>query len=306
MENHDSNSTISLTNQQPDYPVITVLVLLLLGIIFGGSLGVGIAYLISTINGLDLNAVVESLSEASPRSDRDFVRLFNLVSHLCSFTLPAVLVVLFLYRDRWQSYLKLDRSPKLFNVILGSFFILSAFPVAQFALWLNQQLPLPEWMLIREDAAGQMIKGILTMDSPTELIFTLFVVAVLPAVGEELVFRGILQQQLQRNLHPISAIWFTAIIFSAIHFQFEGFLARMLLGAVLGYLFYWTRNLWVPIIAHFFTNALQVVAQYATEGQLEDIEIIELDQSQLAVIALASITMLVLGVQLRKWNRTTS
>ena len=286
----------------PRYPISTVLAFLLLAILFGGMIGTGLAYLVSTALGIDLNTAIQSLDSSSPRIDRDLVRFANLVSHLFTFTLPVLFVCIFLYRKRWLSILQLDKAPILANILLGTFFILAAFPVAQFAIWLNQQIPLPEWMIQKEDAANEMIKGILTMKHPVELIFTLFVVAVLPAIGEELVFRGMLQQQLQRLVKPILAIWITAIIFSAIHFQFEGFIARMILGAVLGYLFYWTNNLWVPIIAHFVTNGIQVIGQYVSDGQFAEIEIKELEFNQLMITVFAAVILFTLGYLIKQRN----
>jgi membrane protease YdiL (CAAX protease family) len=151
--------------------------------------------------------------------------------------------------------------------------MLSVFPVAQFTYWLNQQIPLPEWADTMEQKASGMLEGLMVMDSPWEFLFNLLVMAVLPAVGEELMFRGIIQQKMEeqtKNGHL--AIWITAVIFSAIHFQFEGFLARMVLGAALGYLFFWTRNLWIPIAAHFLTNALQVFVRYAFADKMAEMQ----------------------------------
>ena len=100
-------------------------------------------------------------------------------------------------------------------------------------------------------------------DGPAELLLNLLTVGVVAALGEELVFRGIVQQQMNKFVqNPILSIWITAIIFSAIHMQFVGFLPRMILGAGLGYLFYWSRSLWLPILVHFLFNSLQVVAYY--------------------------------------------
>jgi uncharacterized protein len=103
------------------------------------------------------------------------------------------------------------------------------------------------------------------MKTPILLIANLIIIAVLPGIGEELIFRGILQKQVGLMLkNPIAAIWIAGFIFSAIHLQFEGFLPRMALGVVLGYLYHWTQNLWVPIIAHAFNNGIQVIVIYYT------------------------------------------
>ena len=141
--------------------------------------------------------------------------------------------------------------------------ILAAFPLAQFAFWLNMKIPMPLFLIEMEDGAAEMVKNLLLVDQPYELWFNLFIIAVVPAIGEEFIFRGILQKKLVEQMkNPHVAIWLAALIFSAIHMQFQGFLPRMLLGAILGYLYHWTGNLWVPIFAHLVNNGVQIVGQY--------------------------------------------
>ncbi|MEM1122064.1 MAG: CPBP family intramembrane glutamic endopeptidase, partial [Bacteroidota bacterium] len=105
-----------------------------------------------------------------------------------------------------------------------------------------------------------------------------------------LLFRGIIQQNLEkRSQNPHLAIWITALIFSFIHFQFQGFFPRVLLGTLLGYLFVWTRNLWIPIIAHFVYNSGQVLLQYGyQQGFLE----LDLDKVESVPIWLVGISIL--------------
>jgi membrane protease YdiL (CAAX protease family) len=100
------------------------------------------------------------------------------------------------------------------------------------------------------------------------------VIAVLPGIGEELLFRGFLQNLLKRifkNDHV--AIWVAAVLFSAIHFQFYGFIPRMLLGALFGYIYVWSGNLLYPIIAHFVNNCVSLVALYVYQKGLTDIDV---------------------------------
>jgi uncharacterized protein len=87
--------------------------------------------------------------------------------------------------------------------------------------------------------------------------------AVIPAIGEELIFRGVFQKifyDLFKSGHL--AIWVTAFAFSALHFQFFGFIPRFILGLVFGYLFYWSGTLWLPVISHFVNNAVPVIGAY--------------------------------------------
>ena len=120
-----------------------------------------------------------------------------------------------------------------------------------------------EWAREREDTAAELTAFLTKLSSPGELLLALLIIAVLPAVGEEIVFRGLIQNELHRGTHNVHvAIWVAAVLFSAIHMQFYGFLPRLLLGALFGYLYYWSGNLVLAIIAHFVNNAVSVLALY--------------------------------------------
>jgi len=120
---------------------------------------------------------------------------------------------------------------------------------------------------------------LLTMKTIGALLVNLLMLAVIPAIGEEFIFRGCLQRlfnQLTKNHHI--AIWLTAIIFSSIHLQFYGFIPRMLLGAMFGYLFVWSNSLWLPILGHFLNNATAVITAYVYQQQGKSLE--KLDEAQ--------------------------
>jgi len=120
----------------------------------------------------------------------------------------------------------------------------------------------------KEDAATAMIEVFLEMNGPTQLVFTFFLVAVVPAIGEEMLFRGVLQPvfiRVFKNQHL--GIWLTAFVFSFIHFQFFGFIPRLLIGVFLGYLFAFTGNLWYSIIAHMANNGIAVVGYYLLQHE---------------------------------------
>ncbi len=134
---------------------------------------------------------------------------------------------------------------------------------------LNQQVVFPKAlsgiekiMKEYELQAEQLTARFLDIHSVSALLFNLIFIAFVPAFGEELFFRGTLQGIFAKNKSVTTSIWLTAIIFSAIHFQFYGFLPRMLLGALFGYLYVWSGNLWIPIAAHFTNNAVVVIFYY--------------------------------------------
>jgi membrane protease YdiL (CAAX protease family) len=121
-----------------------------------------------------------------------------------------------------------------------------------------------------EQSAAELTRAITETDSPTVLVFNLLLVAIVPALGEEMIFRGLVLPIFRKwtgKLHL--AVWLSALLFSAMHMQFFGFLPRLVLGAVLGYLYVWTSSLWVPVIAHFTNNALALILIfYMAKGEI--------------------------------------
>ncbi len=124
------------------------------------------------------------------------------------------------------------------------------------------------WARALEDNATELTKSLTQFTSPGRLLVALLVVAVVPAIAEELVFRGVFQPNVQRWFKSrYVGIWLTAATFSAVHFQFFGFVPRFLLGLVLGYLYEWSGNILVPMAAHFTQNAFQLVLLYLAQGR---------------------------------------
>jgi membrane protease YdiL (CAAX protease family) len=124
-----------------------------------------------------------------------------------------------------------------------------------------------------EDQAARLTESFLKMDTPGQFFFNIFMIGLLPAVGEELVFRGVIQKiftQWSRNVHV--GIWTSAFIFSAMHMQFYGFLPRMVLGGMLGYMLAWSGSLWLPIAGHFVNNAGAVVFMYLFQHGVTEID----------------------------------
>lgn len=261
--------TISFTDEENPFPPLTILTLLVLLVLILSLIGAGIIYGFNQAMGSSFESILEGLNAESTSQERNRVRISVVINHLCTFILPPFLLGLLLFRSRWMRFLSLQNRPKILNIFLASLFILAALPFAQFTFWLNKKIPLPAWASSMENATTDMVNNLLISDYPYELWFNLVVVALIPAIGEEWVFRGVLQKNLQRVFkQPHLAVWLSALIFSAIHFQFEGFIPRMVLGALLGYLFVWTNNLWIPMIAHFVNNAVQVLAQYLYQQDL--------------------------------------
>ena len=132
---------------------------------------------------------------------------------------------------------------------------------------------LEDMMKALEESAAALTEQMLNVDTIGGLLLNLLVIALIPAIGEELTFRGVLQQGLTRRMNPHVAIILTAAIFSFIHFQFYGFLPRMFLGVLLGYMFYVSGSLWPSILMHFLNNGTSVLLYYlCNKGVIDDAE----------------------------------
>ncbi len=277
---------------------------------------------IAELSGISLMDAL-SLSVESTINERNRVRVLQMMAHFFTFALPALVIARYVFKAQWPHETALKRSPSLELVIFGCLFIAAAFPLAQAVYEWNRNLPLPDWMTEMEDQSTDLIRNILIMERWDELLFNLLAVGVFPALGEELVFRGLVQRQLERlfGRHAQSsnqagrillspswsghlAVWSSGILFSAIHLQFEGFFARLILGVSLGYLLLWTRNLWVPIIAHFFNNAGQVIIQFIYDP-LQQESLVESEESlPLSVLLLSLPTLAVIGYALYRRRPT--
>ena len=242
----------------------TTLLLLLLSVFLGMLLSVLAAQGLQVLFGLDLGLDELPAAADTGAGLRYRVRAVLFVSQAFSFLLPGWGLARWLYGPRWAFALGLRPLPSAAQCLIGCLVLFSALGLVVFSYQLNERLPLPVWAAEAEERSDSLIGLILRMETGLELIASLGIVAVLAAVGEELIFRGLLQPTLTRWFggRGQAAIWVTAAVFSAIHFQWAGFLPRLVLGVVLGYLFYLTGRLWVPILAHALNNGAQVIGTY--------------------------------------------
>jgi uncharacterized protein len=203
------------------------------------------------------------------------------ISTFCSFVLaPSVFIV---WREgSLGKFLSSDWRFDPGLSILSFLAVMVSIPFVSLLVQWNESVVLPSaladfelWAKQKEDFLKQMTEMLTKLDNPTELWVGLLVIAFLPALGEELVFRGYLQKKVyqhSQNMHV--AVWVSAVVFSAIHFQFYGFVPRMVLGALFGYIYYFGGSFYLPVLAHFTNNGLMLILIYLKQkGSIEfDIE----------------------------------
>lgn len=197
------------------------------------------------------------------------LRVSTVVQDCFVFILPAVVTAV-LISNLPARFLCIDRGVSIRQLLLAVVAMLVSVPAMNFLVRLNAELSLPEsmsgveqWMRASEDRAQEIVEIMLGGTGVASLIISILIVGVLAGLSEELFFRGALQNifsSSRMNRHV--AIWLTAFIFSAFHMQFYGFFPRLLLGAYFGYLLYWSRSLWLPVLIHIFNNSLVVCVHW--------------------------------------------
>jgi membrane protease YdiL (CAAX protease family) len=221
------------------------------------------------------------LPRPSPELEQGTINEYKVVQLITSigiFVLPALLIIR-LFTKEWWKWLKLHTWPNLNALALVVVLFFTAIPVLNVLIEWNAAIQLPEafatfesFVLKMESEAEQLTLMFLKTNGLSGLFLNVVLIALVPAIGEELLFRGVFQQLFQQwkgNAHV--AIWAAACLFSLMHFQFYGFFPRMVLGALFGYLFYWSGSLWLPIFAHFVNNASAVlIAYYGARSGLQE------------------------------------
>ncbi len=212
------------------------------------------------------------------------LRIATLINDIIMFVMPPVICAV-IYSYRPAEYLRVASAPSLTPLILAVGTMICSIPMMNMIIEWNEGLSLPSslaamesWMREAEQRAGDTVNTLMGGSSAGSLILSILIVGVLAGFSEELFFRGGIQRLLvSGRVNPHVAIWVTAFLFSAIHLQFFGFFPRLLLGAFFGYLLYWTKNLWVPIVCHILNNSIVATVTWmtargsATSGGLNEI-----------------------------------
>ncbi len=209
-----------------------------------------------------------SISIDNPES-LPILKYMQITQSIGLFVAPPLIIGWLMLRSP-SRYLSLDKTLSIKSLLLVIGILIAAIPMNNLLMLWNQELRLPNflagveaWMQRAEENAAQVTTAFLTVSSFGGFLVNVLMVAIIPAVGEEFFFRGMIQKTLHRWFkNPHWAILVTAIIFSAFHLQFYGFIPRMVLGLLFGYLLYWSGNLWYPIIGHLINNLIPVVLTF--------------------------------------------
>lgn len=267
------------------------------------------------------NNFSELFTQMNDYNNIEVIRLlkyFQIINQVGLFVVPPVI---FAYIDGQsiRNYLKLDSRPGFWIIVMSITMVIAILPLIHVSALLNELLRLPgwlhgleNWMRQSETNAENLTKAFLDVKTTEGFIVNLIMIALLPAVGEELFFRGVLQKLFHRWLGNIHwAVVLTAILFSAMHFQFYGFLPRTILGIMFGYLFVATQSLWIPILVHLFNNGAAVLVAFLYQHKVIAIDYHDIGQSTepfLVIAGTCMVLILFVGIyqlSYRRRNRDT-
>lgn len=232
------------------------------------------------------------------------------VSSVMMFVVPPVVYYCITRKGHPMQELGIRKlSPPWWLILIGVALMFVSIPFTTSLTTWNESMnlggtfaKLEDYLKMMEEAAGEVSERMLKVDSVGGLLLNLLIIALIPAVGEELTFRGVLQQALTRRMkNPHVAIFLSAAIFSFIHFQFYGFLPRMFLGILMGYMLYITNSLWTSMLMHFANNGTAVFLYYLNnKGVIEDAEHFGETDNVWIVVASVAATVCLIVLSWRK------
>lgn len=275
--------------------LLSVVILFILGLVFQ-FLG---AFLAAWIYGFRVTDVL-ALGAYEDPSYVAAAKLIQVLGSIGTFIVPAFLFSYLFEGDLFSLYR--FRNPTGMNpMLLVILMMISVIPFINYMAEINLKMEIPiraldELLRTLESNAEEMMVAFTATKSIGGLLVNMLMIGVIAALGEELIFRGLLQgliSDMVRNVHL--AILVTALLFSAFHFQFFSFLPRFFLGIILGYLMYYGQSIWYPILAHFVNNAMGVIYYYFNSRGSADDRLEEIGTSTLIpVAALVSLALFLL------------
>jgi len=217
----------------------------------------------------NMAGILELLARPDDPAALSLLKYFQVTQSFGLFIIPPVLAGYLFEGSPW-SFLKTKTtgSGGIYIVVFLMMFL--SLPFINWLVDTNEMMKLPaflkgveDWMKSAEDQAGKLTDTFLAGKSFGNFLFNIFMIGILPAVGEEFIFRGLLQRLLGdwlKNIH--FAIFLIGFLFGLMHMQFYGLLPRTVLGIIFGYLFYWSGSIWLPVFAHFINNSGAIVISY--------------------------------------------
>ena len=284
-------------NLSPSLKILALIAVMI--VTFLVVLAIGVALSIPLFG----RGILDDIAVLSDYSDPQTIfalKYFQIVNQVGVFIVPAYLFVI-LTDNNFHRYLKLDNGFRGYSIIFGFIVLVVSLPFINWLVLVNNDVHLPpflsgveRWMRNSEDSARKLTDAFLSTGEWSGLLLNLMMIAGLAAIGEELIFRGILVRlfgEWTRNVHL--SVFFPALLFSALHLQFYGFFGRLVLGMILGYIFIWSGSLWVPVLVHFLNNAMAVILSFLDQRGIINTDLESFGSSQNIIVIAGSFILMI-------------
>ncbi|MCH8546979.1 MAG: CPBP family intramembrane metalloprotease [Cryomorphaceae bacterium] len=255
------------------------LIILLLACMVAWLMATAILFaLVPVFFGISINQVPQVLADANMEEWRYLMMYLQGGSSLGLFVGGALLYGYYAEQEQSIGFNWASQSNvyTFFGVFVTLIVLLGLLPMVDLLERLNHMIVFPEslsffetYLRERHDVLSEQIGALIHIESVSDFLLATLVLAVIPAVGEEWVFRGKLQGLLQRvtgSSH--GGVWLTSLIFALFHQQFFALLPMMFLALFLSYIYAYTRSLWMVVAVHFVNNFASLLFVYFNNGDM--------------------------------------
>jgi uncharacterized protein len=269
------------------------------------ALGLVLAIPLFGVSSTQINVV---LSGNIKDTDISLLKYIQLIQSVSFFIVPAIILNHILFQPD-RNYFTARKFPSITLIILVLITLIVSSPLIEILLKWNSSIKFPSFLAglelklqESENRAAFLTEKLLSGRRITDYLINILMVAIIPAIGEEFLFRGIIQRLFAASLKNIHlSILFAAILFSAFHFQFYGFFPRLALGVFFGYLFYWSGSIWIAVLAHFFNNFFEITIEFLDKNYGTNLSApIEKFQSNHLEIVISLVLTIFLVSEIRK------
>ncbi len=258
-----------LANREPYRKFLILVGISLILAVISSTIGLLVAQLIT---GISIFGNASALSNLNNPEVILALKITQLFSAIGTFLLPP-LIAAYLFSDNVADYIGAAKKISVLQIILAIILLICIQPFVNWMSMVNQGIKMPDWienMLNSPGGSAQKIgEALMKGNGMMELLLSLVIISIIPAISEELIFRGVIQKlfiDLSRNKH--FGIILTAILFSARHMDIAGFLPRFALGAILGYMYLWSGSIYLSIVAHFTNNLLAFLMELGQKNNM--------------------------------------
>lgn len=245
---------------------IISLILIVISAIFVSNL---ILLGIASIFNVTIESENDLMALLKDENNIGYVKSYVAINHILIFIISPLIFLMIFSRNRVISYLSLRHfHPSL--LLLFPLALFSLYPLMGFLSFYVEQIELPDFLDNMDKSSMESLGELLNMTSVQDLLINIVIIGIIPGIGEELLFRGVIQKELSKKLtNPHVAIFITAFLFSAFHFQVAGFIPKLMIGLVLGYAYFLSGSLILPMIIHSLNNIFLTTSLFAAGGKIQ-------------------------------------